>query len=108
MLTNQTQIVARPEFNKLKMQFIKINEIAFEIQNRQIRIINTANIINNQLKDSIENNIKDTNVIVQNEQRIKNLQERIDKGKNRVNKIREKFLKLTKLYKNQKENIFNI
>ena len=108
MLTNQTQIVARPEFNKLKMQFIKINEIAFEIQNRQIRIINTANIINNQLKDSIENNIKDTNVIVQTEQRIKNLQERIDKGKNRVNKIREKFLKLTKLYKNQKENIFNI
>ena len=108
MLTNQTQIVARPEFNKLKMQFIKINEIAFEIQNRQIRIINTANIINNQLKDSIENNIKDTNVIVQTEQRIKNLQERIDKGKNRVNKIRENFLKLTKLYKNQKENIFNI
>ena len=100
MLTNQTQIVARPEFNKLKMQFIKINEIAFEIQNRQIRIINTANIINNQLKDSIENNIKDTNVIVQTEQRIKNLQERIDKGKNRVNKIREKFLKLTKLYSN--------
>ena len=108
MLTNQTQIVARPEFNKLKMQFIKINEIAFEIQNRQIRIINTANIINNQLKDSIENNIKDTNVIVQTEQRIKNLQEIIDKRKNRVNKIREKFLKLTKLYKNQKENIFNI
>ncbi len=47
-------------------------------------------------------------MIVQTEQRIKNLQERIDKGKNRVNKIREKFLKLTKLYKNQKENIFNI
>ena len=108
MLTNQTQIIARPEFNKLKMQLTKINEIAFEIQNRQIRIINTANLINNQLKDSIENNIKDTNVITQTEQRIKNLQERIDKGKDRLNKIREKFLKLKKLYKSQKENIFNL
>ena len=108
MLTNQTQIIARPEFNKLKMQLTKINEIAFEIQNRQIRIINTANLINNQLKDSIENNIKDTNVITQTEQRIKNLQERIDKGKDRLNKIREKFLKLKKLYKSKKENIFNL
>ena len=111
VLNNQTQIVARPEFDKLKIQLTKINEIAFAIQNRQIRIINTANLINNQLKSSIENNIKDTNVIVQTEQRIKNLQERIDKGKNRLNNIREKFLKLKKLYKQQKElkeNIFNM
>ena len=111
MLNNQTQIVARPEFDKLKIQLTKINEIAFEIQNRQIRIINTANLINSQLRSSIENNMKDTNVIAQTEQRIKNLQERIDKGKNRLNNIRDKFLKLKKLYKQQKEqkgNIFNI
>ena len=111
MLNNQTQIVARPEFDKLKIQLTKINEIAFEIQNRQIRIINTANLINSQLKSSIENNMKDTNVIAQTEQRIKNLQERIDKGKNRLNTIRDKFLKLKKIYKEQKEkkeNIFNL
>ena len=111
MLNNQTQIVARPEFDKLKIQLTKINEIAFEIQNRQIRIINTANLINSQLKISIENNMKDTNVIAQTEQRIKNLQERIDKGKNRLNNIRDKFLKLKVLYKEhkeQKENIFNL
>ena len=81
------------------------------IQKRQIRIINTANLINSQLKSSIENNIKDNNVIIQTEQRIKNLHERIDKGKIRLNSIREKFLKLKKLYKQQKEqkeNIFNI
>ena len=108
MLNNQTQIVARPEFDKLKIQLTKINEIAFAIQNRQKRIINTANLINSQLKSSIENNIKDTNVIIQTEQRIKNLQERIDKGKIRLNDIREKFLKLKKLYKSQKENIFNL
>ena len=111
MLNNQTQIVARPEFDKLKIQLTKINEIAFAIQNRQKRIINTANLINSQLKSSIENNIKDTNVIIQTEQRIKNLQERIDKGKIRLNDIREKFLKLKKIYKQQKEqkeNIFNL
>ena len=111
MFNNQTQIVARPEFDKLKIQLTKINEIALAIQNRQIRIINTANLINNQLKSSIENNMKDTNVISQTEQRIKNLQERIDKGKNRLNTIRDKFLKLKKIYKEQKErkkNIFNL
>lgn len=111
MLKNQTEIVARPEFDKLKIQLTKINEIALTIQKRQIRIINTANVINSQLKSSIENNIKDSNVIVQTEQRIKNLQERIDNSKIRLNNIREKFLKLKKLYKKQKEqkeNIFNI
>ena len=115
MLNNQQnkqpQMIARPEFDKLKIQLTKINEIAFAIQNRQIRIINTANLINSQLKSSIENNIKDTNVIVQTEQRIKNLQERIDKGKIKLNNIRDKFLKLKKLYKEQKEqkdNIFNL
>ena len=111
MLKNQTEIVARPEFDKLKIQLTKINEIALTIQKRQIRIINTANVINSQLKSSIENNIKDSNVIVQTEQRIKNLQERIDKGKNRLNTIRDKFLKLKKIYKEQKEqkeNIFNL
>ena len=109
--TQQTQIVARPEFDKLKIQLTKINETALAIQNRQIRIINTANLINSQLKSSIENNMKDTNVIAQTEQRIKNLQERIDKGKNRLNNIRDKFLKLKVLYKEhkeQKENIFNL
>ena len=108
---SKTQIVARPEFDKLKIQLTKINEIAFAIQNRQKRIINTANLINSQLKNSIENNIKDTNVITQTEQRIKNLQGRIDEGKTRLNNIRDKFLKLKKLYKQQKEqkgNIFNI
>jgi hypothetical protein len=112
--TQQTQIVARPEFDKLKIQLTKINETALAIQNRQIRIINTANLINSQLKSSIEDNIKDTNTIAQTEQRIKNLQERIDNGKNRLSNIREKFLKLKKLYKWQKEhkntdeNIFNL
>ena len=101
--SKQTPIVARPEFDKLKIQLTKINEIALAIQNRQIRIINTANLINNQLKSSIEDNIKDTNIIIQTEQRIKNLQERIDNGKNRLINIREKFLKLKKLYKWQKE-----
>ena len=108
---NQTQIVARPEFDKLKIQLTKINEIALAIQKRQIRIINTANLINNQLKSSIENTMKDNNAISQTEQRIKNLQERIDKGKNRLNTIRDKFLKLKKIYKEQKEqkeNIFNL
>ena len=52
---SKTQIVARPEFDKLKIQLTKINEIAFAIQNRQKRIINTANLINSQLKNSIEN-----------------------------------------------------
>ena len=111
MLNTQTKIVARPEFDKLKIQLTKINEIALAIQNRQIRIINTANLINNQLKSSIENNIKDNNVIFQTEQRIKNLQERIDKGKNRLNTIRDKFFKLKKIYKEKKEkkeNIFNL
>ena len=105
---NQTQIVARPEFDKLKVQLTKINEIALEIQKRQIRIINTANIINNKLKSSIEDNIKDTNVMTQTEQRIKNLQDRIDKSKTRLANIREKFLQLKKMYKYQKENIFNL
>ena len=108
---SQTQILVRPEFDKLKVQLTKINEIALEIQQRQIRIINTANIINTKLKNSIEDNIKDTNAITQTEQRIKNLQERIDKSKTRLTNIREKFLKLKKLYKKnktQKDNIFNL
>ncbi len=108
---NQTQILVRPEFDKLKVQLTKINEIALEIQQRQIRIINTANIINTKLKNSIEDNIKDTNAITQTEQRIKNLQERIEKSKTRLINIREKFLKLKKLYKKnktQKDNIFNL
>ena len=107
-MDNQTQIIARPEFDKLKVQLTKINEIALEIQQRQIRIINTANIINNKLKNSIEDNIKDTNVITQTEQRIKNLQDRIDRSKIRLSNIREKFLNFKKMYKYQKENIFNL
>ena len=110
-MDQNTQIIIRPEFDKLKIQLTKINEIALEIKQRQIRIIKTANIINNKLKSSIEDNIKDTNAIVQTEQRIKNLHERIDKAKIRVINIREKFLKLKKLYKQnqtQNENIFNI
>ena len=107
-MDNQTQIIARPEFDKLKVQLTKINEIALEIQQRQIRIINTANLINNKLKNSIEDNIKDTNVITQTEQRIKNLQDRIDKSKIRLANIREKFLNFKKMYKYQKENIFNL
>jgi predicted transcriptional regulator len=107
-MDKQTQIIARPEFDKLKVQLTKINEIALEIQQRQIRIINTANIINNKLKNSIEDNIKDTNVITQTEQRIKNLQDRIDKSKTRLSNIREKFLNFKKMYKYQKENIFNL
>mgnify|MGYP003571615122 CR=1 FL=1 len=107
-MEKQTQIIARPEFDKLKVQLTKINEIALEIQQRQIRIINTANIINNKLKNSIEDNIKDTNVITQTEQRIKNLQDRIDKSKIRLSNIREKFLNFKKMYKYQKENIFNL
>ena len=107
-MDKQTQIIARPEFDKLKVQLTKINEIALEIQQRQIRIINTANIINNKLKNSIEDNIKDTNVITQTEQRIKNLQDRIDKSKIRLSNIREKFLNFKKMYKYQKENIFNL
>ena len=109
--SHQTQILIRPEFDKLKVQLTKINEIALEIQQRQIRIINTANIINNTLKNSIEDNIKDTNVITQTEQRIKNLNERVEKSKTRLIHIREKFLKLKKTYKeskNQNDNIFNI
>ena len=105
-----SQILVRPEFDKLKIQLTQINEISLEIKQRQIRIINTANIINNKLKNSIEDNIKDTNVIIQTEQRIKNLQDRVDKSKTRLTRIREKFLELTKLYKdnkNQKENIEN-
>ena len=102
-MDKQTQIIARPEFDKLKVQLTKINEIALEIQQRQIRIINTANIINNKLKNSIEDNIKDTNVITQTEQRIKNLQDRIDKSKIRLSNIREKFLNFKKMYKYQKE-----
>ena len=107
-MDKQTQIIARPEFDKLKVQLTKINEIALEIQQRQIRIINTANIINNKLKNSIEDNIKDTNVITQTEQRIKNLQDRIDKSKIRLSNIREKFLNFKKMYKYQKEYIFNL
>ena len=107
-MEKQTQIIARPEFDKLKVQLTKINEIALEIQQRQIRIINTANLINNKLKNSIEDNIKDTNVITQTEQRIKNLQDRIDKSKIRLSNIREKFLNFKKMYKYQKENIFNL
>ena len=107
-MDKQTQIITRPEFGKLKIQLTKINEIALEIQQRQIRIINTANIINNKLRNSIEDNIKDTNVITQTEQRIKNLQDRIDKSKARLSNIREKFLKFKKMYKYQKENIFNL
>ena len=107
-MDKQTQIIARPEFDKLKVQLTKINEIALEIQQRQIRIINTANLINNKLKNSIEDNIKDTNVITQTEQRIKNLQDRIDKSKIRLSNIREKFLNFKKMYKYQKENIFNL
>ena len=107
-MEKQTQIIARPEFDKLKVQLTKINEIALEIQQRQIRIINTANIINNKLKNSIEDNIKDTNVITQTEQRIKNLQDRIDRSKIRLSNIREKFLNFKKMYKYQKENIFNL
>ena len=108
---NQSQIIIRPEFDKLKIQLTKINEIALEIKQRQIRIINTANIINNKLRSSIEDNIKDTNIIAQTEQRIKNLHERIDKDKIRVINIREKFLMLKKLYKQNKtpnDNKFNI
>ena len=107
----QTQILVRPEFDKLKVQLTKINEIALEIKQRQIRIINTANVINSKLKNSIEDNIKDTNTITQTEQRIKNLQERIDNSKARVANIREKFLQLKKIYrknKNQNDNIFNL
>ena len=107
-MEKQTQIIARPEFDKLKVQLTKINEIALEIQQRQIRIINTANLINNKLKNSIEDNIKDTNVITQTEQRIKNLQDRIDRSKIRLSNIREKFLNFKKMYKYQKENIFNL
>ena len=107
-MEKQTQIIARPEFDKLKGQLTKINEIALEIQQRQIRIINTANLINNKLKNSIEDNIKDTNVITQTEQRIKNLQDRIDRSKIRLSNIREKFLNFKKMYKYQKENIFNL
>ena len=107
-MDKQTQIITRPEFGKLKIQLTKINEIALEIQQRQIRIINTANIINNKLRNSIEDNIKDTNVITQTEQRIKNLQDRIDKSKIRLSNIREKFLNFKKMYKYQKENIFNL
>ena len=107
-MDKQTQIIARPEFDKLKVQLTKINEIALEIQQRQIRIINTANLINNKLKNSIEDNIKDTNVITQTEQRIKNLQDRIDRSKIRLSNIREKFLNFKKMYKYQKENIFNL
>ena len=108
---SQSQIIIRPEFDKLKIQLTKINEIALEIKQRQIRIINTANIINNKLRSSIEDNIKDTNVIAQTEQRIKNLHERIDKDKIRVINIREKFLMLKKLYRQNKspnDNKFNI
>jgi len=95
---NQEKIVARPEFEKLKIELSKINEISLEIQKRQIRIINTANVVNQQLKNAIEYNSKD-NIINQTEQRIKNLQERIDKGKMRLINIREKFLKLKAVYK---------
>ena len=98
----QPQILVRPEFDKLKIQLTKINEIALEIKQRQIRIINTANVINSTLRNSIEDNIKDTNVISQTEQRIKNLQERIDKSKTRLVNIREKFHKLKQLYKQNK------
>ena len=98
----QTQILTRPEFDKLKVQLTKINEIALEIKQRQIRIINTANVINNTLRNSIEDNIKDANVISQTEQRIKNLQERIDKSKTRLANIREKFHKLKQIYKQNK------
>ena len=115
MIMEQTnkkdQILVRPEFDKLKIQITKINEIALEIQQRQIRIINTANKINSQLRSSIEDNIKDTNVITQTEQRIKNLEDRIERGKTRLFNIREKFLKLKRLYKDNKaqnDNIFNI
>ncbi len=108
---NQTQILVRPEFDKLKVQLTKINEIALEIQQRQIRIINTANVINSKLKSSIEDNINDVNVINQAETRIKNLQERIAQSKTRLLNIREKFLKLKQIYKNnknQKDNISNL
>ena len=98
----QPQILVRPEFDKLKIQLTKINEIALEIKQRQIRIINTANVINSTLRNSIEDNIKDTNVISQTEQRIKNLQERIDKSKTRLVNIREKFHKLKQIYKQNK------
>ena len=108
---SQTQILVRPEFDKLKVQLTKINEIALEIQQRQIRIINTANVINSKLKSSIEDNINDVNVINQTEQRIKNLQDRINQSKTRLTNIREKFLKLKRIYKNnknQKNNISNL
>ena len=55
---NKEQILVRPEFDKLKIQLTKINEIALEIQQRQIRIINTANLINNKLKSSIDRRFK--------------------------------------------------
>ena len=108
---SQTQILVRPEFDKLKVQLTKINEIALEIQQRQIRIINTANVINSKLKSSIEDNINDVNVINQTEQRIKNLQDRINQSKTRLTNIREKFLQLKRIYKNnknQKNNISNL
>ena len=104
---NQPQIIIRPEFDKLKTELTKIHETAIKIQNRQIKIINTANDINTKLKASIEANIKDNNVLTQTEERIKVLQGRIDKSKVRLNNIREKILKLKKISKTnttQKEN----
>ncbi len=99
---NQAQLLVRPEFDKLKVLLTKINDTALEIQDRQKRIINTADGINSKLKSSIEDNIKDVNAMTQTEERIKNLQGRIDKSKKRLTNIREKFLKLKELHKKNK------
>ena len=100
--SSQPQIIIRPEFDKLKTELTKIHETAIKIQNRQIKIINTANDINAKLKASIEANIKDNNVLTQTEERIKVLQGRIDKSKLRLNNIREKILKLKKIHNTNK------
>lgn len=94
--------VIKPELEKLNVKLTEISEIVIGIKQRQVNIIETANKINQNLKNQIEEEITDQKCYEGSEERIKVLKERIEKSKSLLVSIKDKMQLLEKKIESNK------
>lgn len=94
--------VIKPELEKLNVKLTEISEIVVGIKQRQVNIIETANKINQNLKNQIEEEITNQKCCEGTEERIKKLKDRIEKSKSLLVSIKDKMQRLEKKIESNK------
>lgn len=82
--------VIKPELEKLQEELTEVSSVALSIKKRQERIIKTANELNGNLKEIIQNNINEAQTLKNSEEKIQNLQTRIENSKTLIQSIKDK------------------